>query len=351
MLPLLNLDNLLRPIASLYGHAHTVQMKHSSHGVQRNLDQWMHAIEDACSEPDMARSNQLITNLHYELSEALSSKLGRDGGPNFHTWAVWGSRKAGETIRQEDLDDAIRNATVTAGIVGTLVGVATGVVSGRWLHWSSDMLNGALGAVGGATTGAWTGKRIAIWSRAKAAALILDGNRTVLIDIGEQSARFLALLENGATQEARITFFEGLRPGPTEHRGQERLATAFHSYLAAYDSGDLEEKRAAMIAGNCEIVYHEHIRLEPYIREAMPFIIRHCATQRMMTYEVGDRVLTVGEDIPGSNPSTAAKNWTRIEQRMHYVFALFREFHTAPEVFSTHQTEMAFPKASERLSE
>ena len=85
-----------------------------------------------------------------------------------------------------------------------------------------------------------------------------------------------------------------------------------------------------MIAGNCEIVYHEHIRLEPYIRGAMPWIVRRCTTQRLMTYEIGDRVLTVGEDLPGIPTPTAARNWANFEERMRYVFALFRKFHTDP---------------------
>jgi hypothetical protein len=286
----------------------------------------------------MARSNLLITNLHYALSEALVDRLGRDGGPNFHSWAVWGSLKAGETIRQEDLDSAIRNATITAGIVGSLVGVVIGVFLGRWLHWNQSYLTGAIGAGVGVLTGSWTGRQIAIWSRAKAAKLVLQGNRTVLDDIGKQSARFIELLENGATDEDREKFFAGLRPGPTEHYGQDRLATAFRSYLAAFDSDDIEEKRTAMIAGNCEIVYHEHIRLDPFIRGAMPLIIRRCATQRLMTYEIGERVLAVGKDLPEFPTQTAARNWTRIEERMRYVFALFRKFHCVPEVFSAPQT-------------
>jgi hypothetical protein len=301
--------------------------------------QWVSSIEDACAEPDMARSNLLITNLHYALSEAFAARLGRDGGPNFHSWAVWGSLKAGETIRQEDLDSAIRNATVTAGIVGSVVGVVIGVLLGRWLNWNPNYLTGAIGAGFGALTGSWTGRQIAIWSRAKAAKLILRGNQTVLFDIGKQSARFLELLENGATDENREKFFAGFRPGPTEHHGQDRLAAAFHSYLAAFDSDDVEEKRAAMIAGNCEIVYHEHIRLDPYIRSAMPFIIRRCATQRLMTYEIGERVLAVGEDLPEFPAQTAARNWAKIEERMRYVFALFRKFHSVPEVFSAPQTQ------------
>jgi hypothetical protein len=93
-----------------------------------------------------------------------------------------------------------------------------------------------------------------------------------------------------------------------------------------------------MIAGNCEIVYHEHIRLDPFIRGAMPLIIRRCATQRLMTYEIGERVLAVGKDLPEFPTQTAARNWTRIEERMRYVFALFRKFHCVPEVFSAPQT-------------
>jgi hypothetical protein len=243
------------------------------------------------------------------------------------------------TIRQEDLDSAIRNSTVTAGVVGTLIGAVTGVFAGRCFGWTGDYITSATGAGIGALTGAWIGRRIAIWSRAKASKLVLRGNQIVIRDIGEQSARFLELLENGASQEDREAFFAGLRPGPTERHGQDRLATAFHSYLTAFNSKDLEAKRLAMIAGNCEIVYHEHLQLEPFIRGAMPFIVRRCATQRLMTYEVGETVLTVREDVPGIAASTAARNWAKIEERMRYVFALFRSFHNAPEVFSSPYTE------------
>ncbi len=139
-------------------------------------------IRAACTEPDAVRSNRMITGLHYLLSEELAKAMGREGGPNFHSWAVWGSRKAGATIRQEDLDNAIHNASITAGVVGSVVG---------------------------------------------AARLVLEGNQIVLQDIGRQSARFLELLERGATSEARAVFFAGMRPGRTEQHGQERLSAAF----------------------------------------------------------------------------------------------------------------------------
>lgn len=293
---------------------------------------WMRLIEEACSAEDRVLSNLLITDLHYQLSEALAEKLGRSAGANFHSWAVWGSRKAGETIRQEDLSSAVHNATVTAGVVGAFTGVTVGVMAGRKLRWRSDF-SAALGGIAGCICGSWAGRTIAIHSREEASRLILLGNQTVLRDIGEQSARFLDLLESGAALEARAKFFAGLRPGPTEENGQDRLAIAFRSYLAAFDADNLPAKREAMIAGNCSIVYHEHIRLEPFIRQSMPWIVRRCATQRMMTFQVGDRQLKVANDVPGVYQRTGARDWTKIEERMRYVFALFRKFHDVPDVF------------------
>jgi len=298
-------------------------------------EHWIKQINNACAEPDAKRSNELITTLHYELSEALASKMGREAGPNFHTWAVWGSKKAGATIRQEDLGGAIRNAMTTAGTVGILIGVLTGILVGRFLHWPLTGLNSFIGGVVGLIAGISAGREIALWSRRKAAMLVLQGNQAVLQDIGTQTARFLDLLEDSTNNAQRNLFFAGVRPGPTQEHGQDRLATAFRLYLASLDAVDLELKREKMIAANCEIVYHEHIRLDPFIRSAMPFIVRRCATQRLMTYEVGDKTLAVGEDVPGLRETTAAGNWTNIEERMRYVFALFRVFHQTPEVFST----------------
>src|ERR1051325_3271106 len=131
--------------------------------------QWLRMIESACAEPEPAHSNRLITKLHYLLSAALANRMGRDGGPNFHSWAVWGSLKAGVTIRQEDLDSAINNATMTAGIVGSVVGAAMGILAGHWLLWAPNYLTAATGAGIGTFTGGWAGRQIAIWSRGKAA--------------------------------------------------------------------------------------------------------------------------------------------------------------------------------------
>jgi hypothetical protein len=294
---------------------------------------WMEAIREARAEPSAVLANLKITRLHEVLSRALARVLSPATGPNFHTWAVWGSRKAGVTIRQEDLDTAVRDATHVAGIVGGAVGGAAGVFARDWIGAGPAALGAAVGGATGSLCGGLAGRAIAAWSRGAASRLVLEGNRTVLEDIGAQTARFIeAFAAPGGGDLDR--FLAGLRPGPTESGGQERLATAFRHYHTARVGGDPAARRQAMVAANQQIVYHEHVRLEPYIRGAMPFIVRRCATQRLMTFEIGARVLTVGQDVPGGNRGTAARDWADIRDRMRYVFALFDEFHDDPAVFS-----------------
>jgi len=56
-------------------------------------------IQLALREPDPVLANLKITRCHYLLAQALERALGPGAGANFHSWAVWGSRKAGVTIR------------------------------------------------------------------------------------------------------------------------------------------------------------------------------------------------------------------------------------------------------------
>lgn len=101
---------------------------------------WRREIADAVKTFDPALSNRKITLVHYRLSQVLQAVTGADAGANFHTWAVWGSRKAGVTIRQEDLGDALRDATFVSGMTGFIIGLALSWISIiLWftnLHWS-----------------------------------------------------------------------------------------------------------------------------------------------------------------------------------------------------------------------
>ena len=64
---------------------------------------WCARIDEAVDDRDPVLSNLRITLVHRELSIALRWLIGDDSGANFHTWAVWGSKTAGRTIRREEL--------------------------------------------------------------------------------------------------------------------------------------------------------------------------------------------------------------------------------------------------------
>lgn len=327
---------------------------------------WAREIAEAIETSDPSLSNRRITLVHYKLSQVLHAVTGTDAGANFHTWAVWGSRKAGVTIRQEDLGEALRNATVVSGIVGLLVGLMVSALSiSFWLTqlpWAIVIPSGLLGMFCGALTGRW----IATYSRRDAARLVLEGNRIVLEDIGKQTARFVALFHRKpeADSASLEAFLAELRRGETASGGQDLLRRAFTNYYTARYTDDLKQKHECTYFANCLAVLHEHIRLEPYIKRSMPFIIRKCATKRLMQFDVGQVKLRVSEEVPpiegvpfppslhqlssqeladflngengwgGDLVTTPARDWTRIRDRMRYIVQLFRAMHLDQSVFS-----------------
>jgi hypothetical protein len=327
---------------------------------------WEREIAEAVETSDPSLSNRRITLVHYRLSHVLQAVTGVDAGANFHTWAVWGSRKAGVTIRQEDLGEALRNATVVAGIVGLIVGLTVSWVSiTLWLTALPGIFV-PLSALFGMCCGALAGRWLATYSRREAARLILEGNRIVLEDIGKQTARFVALFhdKNEANAELLEAFVAELRPGETSLGGQDLLRQAFTQYYGARYSRDLKQKHEAAYFANCLAVLHEHIRLEPYIKKSMPYIIRKCATKRLMQFDVGKVSLKVSEDVPvltglpfpdslhelssrelakflngetgwgGDLGISPARDWTNIRERMRYIVQLFRVMHLEQSVFS-----------------
>lgn len=329
-----------------------------------NEEFWDREIRSAVEEPDPVLSNLRITRCHYLLSLALRSVLGDEAGANFHSWAVWGSRKAGVTIRQEDLDDARRDGTVVGGIVGCLVGIGLGWYLRTWLGWPVIPGMGIFGAV----CGALTGRYIIIRSRRVSSRLILEGNRTVLEDIGRQSARFIARFHAQQTRDpaALEDFLKELRQGETSAGGQELLRRAFTQYHTAKYGATAKERQEAAYLANCLAVLHEHVRLEPYIKGSMPWIVRRCVTKRLLQFDIGPVRLAVAKSVPPldgipypeslrslsnrelvefltgpdgwdfGDPARnghGAQDWTKIRERMRYIVNLFRALHLDACVF------------------
>lgn len=327
---------------------------------------WEQAIAAAIETTDPSLANRRITLVHYKLSQVLHEVTGSNAGANFHTWAVWGSRKAGVTIRQEDLGEALRNATVVAGIVGLIVGaLASSLTIYMWLPALPRPIVFPSAVVGG-ICGALTGRWIAYYSRREAAHLILEGNRIVLEDIGKQTARFVETFHDKEEEDVQLleSFLAEFRQGNTAAGGQDLLRKAFTYYHTARYCKDLKQKHESTYFANCLAVLHEHIRLEPYIKKSMPIIIRKCATKRLMQFDVGTVKLKVSEEVPGLDgasfpqsltslsdrelssflnsddgwggdlASSPARDWTNIRDRMRYIVKLFRVMHLEQSVFA-----------------
>lgn len=324
-------------------------------------------ITKANAETDPALCNLAITLAHRRLSLLLREITGEEAGANFHSWAVWGSKKAGVTIRQEDLDGALHDATWVSGVVGLVVGLGAAAATTVALALA-ELASAAgvglvvLGGLLGAVSGAWTGRLIARWSRRRAAALVLEGNRLVLDDIGRQTARFVAAFhgKEHIGDEELARFVDAMDARPAAEGGQELLQRAFRQYARAANARDVRVKHEACYYANCLAILNEHIKLQPYIEGSLPFIVRKCVTERMLTFEIGALELAVSQDVPALSghafPPTLATledseltafltgpggwdrskdslvgsragDWSKLTERMGYIVNLFRCFH------------------------
>ena len=262
---------------------------------------WDEGIDAAVREPDPVLRNLRITLAHQELSLALLDVTGDGAAANFHTWAVWGSKKAGRTIRQEDVP---------------------------WLR----RLPGAR-------------RPLDVASRR-----ILGGNVTVLDDIGRETARFVC------TYPDIDRFVAGL---PADRGG---LGEAYRHYFAAAGEADPDRRDEHMLLANLLAILHEHRRLEPYIDDSIPRPLRRVVTRRLLDFSLGPDSLEVSRDVPagagfptslrtvesddleqflrewdrthGTVDGSAAADWTKIADRMNFICDLFRTRQRDPELFA-----------------
>ena len=322
-----------------------------------NLAWWTGQIDQAITTPDPVLANLRITVAHYRLSLALQAMLGPDTGANFHTWATWGSKKAGETIRQEDVPPLRSLAFLGGGGLGLLATVP----------WRRGLPRSV--AALGALLGAWGCQALARRGLDRAGRMILGGNITVLDDIGRATARFVTTFAaQPAPDPSRLTdFLATLRPGPTARGGQTLLRHAFAHYYQAGQAADQDARHEQMLLANLYAILHEHFRLQPYIAGAMPFLTRRLITRRLLDFSVGRRTMRVSEDVaplvgaaalatlarlenaellafltgpggwdrtPDSLRGSRAANWADLRERMNFICDLFRTYHGDPGLFS-----------------
>lgn len=322
-----------------------------------DLAWWQRQIDYAAGTPDPALCNRRITLAHQELSLALHEITGPDSGANFHTWAVWGSNKAGSTIRKEDLS-WLRPAAAAAGAL----------VGGSAAAFDRHLRRPAVRAAAGATCSAAMLSGVADQLLGRAARSVLAGNITVIDDIGRQTARFVSLFRDPAarSRDRLDEFGANLRAGSPQRGGQDLLRAAYHCYLEASGEPDHHKRDEAMLLGNLSAILHEHWRLDPYIRESLPAPFRRIVTRDLLNVRIGSATLRIGQDVPvagGAYPDTLRKiddpdldrflngpegwdrtrdtvagsgagDWTEIRDRMNFICDLFRAHQLDPTLFT-----------------
>lgn len=326
---------------------------------------WQEQIDAAIAGPDPVLCNLRITLTHQRLSLALHQITGAASGANFHTWAVWGSKKAGQTIRQEDLP----LLPPAAWAVGSVLGAASTAA----LSHLSPARRAAVSLAAGTAAGA-TLTRTARVLVGRAADHILGGNITVLTDIGRQTARFITtFLDPAERSEARLEeFLARLRPGPARAGGQELLRGAYRHYFDASGEADRDRRDELMLWANLMAILHEHQRLDPYIDASVPRPFRRFVTQRLLSFAVGAESMEVSRDVPARGASafsdtlrsietpelerfldgpsgwdrtpntvvgSAAHDWTEIGDRMNFIVDLFRSRQSDPNLFRAPYTD------------
>ena len=194
---------------------------------------------------------------YYEISQSVAGLTGFSA--NWCTFATWASKQAGQTIRMEDLIRAFEERFYLSPEIAALL----------------EELAGNLQSVGARLKTKISKKAIlealnpeAAFVRASNA--VARGNKKVFEEIGHEFARFLAVFhgDNKFDAEKMARFCAALRPGEPPD-GQRLLAEAFKAYDEARFQNDGKEKVELMLLANLRAGFHEQVRLQPEIAEAL----------------------------------------------------------------------------------
>lgn len=224
------------------------------------------------------------------------------------------------------------------------------------------------------------------------AAMISAGNIKVFSEIGPVFARMTMEFHEAREYDpvAFDRFMDGLalRKGPSDAGGQDTLREAVGHYYDAMFQPDPKRKAELMLLANFKVGLHEQIRLQPHIagamnapvtedlfdvlgspqlaseaRESIMRAWRHLATRAIMRYRLPYGAVPVSGDLPllpnrntypdvlvtlehpelravvnrygtPSGPRLfKSRDWANLDQRMQFIFNLFRTRQKSLELF------------------
>jgi hypothetical protein len=206
---------------------------------------------------DPVLRNLQITQCYHELALVLAVRTSQSA--NWCTFATWASKQAGQTIRKEDLGRTLE------AILGS---EAAAVKAAQDLQAAAQRLGAQLG-VEEILELIWKAyDPQTVFDHSSAA--VARGNLKVFAEIGREFARFYAdCLPDQVFDDGKITrFLEQLYPGDPPD-GQRFLRQAFMHYYRALFAEDEKARVELLLLANLEIGFHEQIRLQPEINEAL----------------------------------------------------------------------------------
>lgn len=263
------------------------------------------AIASAAAAPDPVARNRAITGVYAHLGRALADVVGHDDANWLH-FGAWASASAGE------------------------------VISGN--------------------------RRAPGFSRRA----VVEGNTAIITDIGPRFARFLEHAQAHRDVPARLDAILG-DPALTE---SPELADAFACYarLASSSHGmtDRRERAQLMFRANVRVAHHEQRFADPLIDAAIPGQgILGALASPIITVGLPERTVRVTRDVPRprylggaawpdvldrlddpvladlarlyrQDPNSAvhsnAPDWQDLNERMGYIFCLFRAYQCDPDL-------------------
>lgn len=273
--------------------------------------------------PQPRERNLLITQAYHDLSLDMADALGTPDQINWCTVAAWASRRAGQTIRGEDLRSQALIMRLLTQLFSRLPG---GGLLTRLLHHISHQ--------------------------------VAEGNREVFAEVAPPFAAFVAefAMDEEPCAERFARFCRRFRPGSVAATpggsGQDELRRAFELYYAAKFETCRKRKAEQIHAANLHVALQEQTRLQRRIAASMPLGLGPIITRALLSLELGGvTTYRLNADLPELPPRAAlyhieepelrafilrfdrdidsmrgsgAQRWDDLIERMRYIVDLFR---------------------------
>jgi hypothetical protein len=214
-------------------------------------------VDRISSLSDPVVRNLQITQCYYQISRSIAPITAISA--NWCTFATWASKQAGQTIRQEDLvrafEDRFHLSAEISRILEDLVGCFRAVGMRLEARKARQAILQALNPTA---------------PFARAGDAVARGNKKVFEEIGREFARFCATFHDDSAFDANKTahFCTELRAGQPPD-GQQLLREAFTAYAQARFESAAKARTEVMLLANLLVGFHEQVRLQPEITEAL----------------------------------------------------------------------------------